>query len=363
MRLKRCRLKEFTQQIREKQIVCYGIGHEFEQIIHAYQGYEWIDRIGYLLDNSPNKKGESVWIGNKEFNVITLEDLKKISLSEIVILPTCAAFAEIVEELNGYSWLDDIDCYVFHCMFNMSDGKIDIKQAEDIRIPAKIHYCWLGKNPLPEKYKENIDSWKRFCLDYEIIEWNENNLDITETDFTKEAYEAGKYGFVPDYFRLKIIYEEGGIYLDTDVEIIKSLDDLRYNEAFCGMEFPGIVAFGLGFGAARHNEIMRKMMNYYETNHFVNPDGSYDMTPSPVIQSHILSEMGMKESADFQNFNGLSVYPVDVLSPKNPYTGELRISENTYAIHHFDGSWVESAEKTKARKKLEKAAKLLDRFE
>lgn len=363
MRVKRSSMRDFAHLVSEKEIVCYGIGKEFSQIISAYQGYEWIDKIGYLVDNNPEKKGETFRIGDKKYTINNLEELRKIPSENIVIFPTCAAFADIIEELNSYSWLDDVDCYVFHYMFNVSEGKIEkIRQTDDVIIPPRIHYCWFGGNPLPERYKRYIDSWERYCPDYEIIEWNESNLDINETAFTSEAYKAGKFGFVPDYFRLKIIYEYGGIYLDTDVEVIKSLDDLRYNEAFCGMEYPGITAFGLGFGAVAHNEIIRGLMSFYKTKHFVNPDGSYDMTPSPVIQSNMIVDIGMKKSASFQNFKGLSVYPVDVLSPKNPYTGELRISENTYTIHHFDGTWMDSQEKVKKHEKLKKAADIISLF-
>lgn len=363
MKLRRCSMKDFARQIQGKKIVCYGIGNEFELIMKSYSEYSWIDKIGYLLDNNPHKKGRKIRIKDRNYTVIDLSDLKTLGDDSLVILPTCAAFAEIIDELNGYSWLDGIDCYVFHCMFNMSEGRIKIKTTNEIRIPAKIHYCWFGGKKMPENYKENVESWKRYCPDYDVIEWNENNLDVAEIPFTKEAYESGQYGFVPDYFRLKIIYEQGGIYLDTDVEAVKSLDDLRYNEAFCGMEYPGRIAFGLGFGAAKHNEIIRSLMTYYEARHFIRPDGSYDNIPSPEIQSQMLYDRGVKCTAAFQCFNGLSVYPVDVLSPQNPYTGELRLTDNTYSIHQFAGSWVSEDNKSETQKRIEKARKILDMIE
>ena len=116
-------------------------------------------------------------------------------------------------------------------------------------IPKKIHYCWIGGNPLPELAIKCIESWKKYCPDYEIIEWNEKNYDFRKNQFMREAYDEKKWGFVPDYARLDIIYEHGGIYLDTDVEIIKPLDSLLKEQGFAGMEQPGIVALGLGFGA------------------------------------------------------------------------------------------------------------------
>ena len=127
-------------------------------------------------------------------------------------------------------------------------------------IPKKIHYCWIGGNPLPELAIKCIESWKKYCPDYEIIEWNEKNYDFRKNQFMREAYDEKKWGFVPDYARLDIIYEHGGIYLDTDVEIIKPLDSLLKEQGFAGMEQPGIVALGLGFGAEPKLPLIKELM-------------------------------------------------------------------------------------------------------
>ncbi len=363
MILKRCDLYNFANKLKGRKIACYGIGKEFEDIINSYQDYEWEGSVKYLIDNNPAKWGKEYNIHGSTIRVSGLNSIECEGDREIVIMPTCAAFSEIICYLNEIKWLKDVECYVFHCMFNLSEGRLhNIRQTDEIRIPAIIHYCWFGGNPLPDKYKKYIESWKRFCPEYEIKEWNETNLDVNETTYTREAYGAGKYGFVPDYFRLKIIYENGGIYLDTDVELIRNLDDLRYNEAFCGMEYPGRVAFGLGFGAEKHNKIIEKLMDYYKKNQFISEKGTCDVTPSPNIQTKTLSDMGMRKSAKFQCFNGMSIYPTDVMSPKNPYTGELIITDNTYAIHHFDGTWLTDAGKDDRRKKMKKASELLTKF-
>ena len=116
-------------------------------------------------------------------------------------------------------------------------------------IPKIIHYCWFGSNPLSETAQECIASWRKYCPDYEIKEWNENNFDLNCCNFVKEAYEAKKWAFVRDVARLKIIYEEGEIYLDTDVQVVKSFDDLLNNQCFLGEETSGCIKTGLGFGA------------------------------------------------------------------------------------------------------------------
>ncbi len=206
-------------------------------------------------------------------------------------------------------------------------------------IPKKIHYCWIGGNPLPELAQKCIASWKRYCPDYEIIEWNESNYDFTKNQYMKDAFEAKKWGFVPDYARLDIIYNYGGIYLDTDVEIIKPIDDLLQYKAFMGMEKPGFVALGLGFGAEPGNNIIRAMRDDYDNISFINKNGSYNTIASPRLQTAVLKKYGYIENNDFQIIDGLAIFPSDYFCPISLYTGKMEITYNTYSIHHFMASW------------------------
>lgn len=364
MVLRRCNMVKFDEITRYKRIVCYGIGNEFEQIIKSYSNYKWIKNVAYLIDGNPKRQGTLIELDGLQVEVVSLNTLKNENLSDIVILPTCAVFWEVVNMLNEIEWLNDVECYIFHCMFNLSENTINnIRQTDEKKIPATIHYCWFGNTDLPDTYKKYIDSWHKYCPDYSIVEWNEDNCNINETAFTYEAYSVGKFGFVPDYFRLKIIYENGGIYLDTDVELVKSLDDLRYNEAYCGTEFPGRINFGLGFGAVKNNSIIKRLMDYYLDVHFIDNNGEIDDTPSPVIQSRILDEMGLENGTHLRKIHGLTVYPVEVLSPKNPYTGEIIVTGNTYSIHHFDGTWLSDNMKSVRQMHMEEADKILAKIE
>ena len=137
-------------------------------------------------------------------------------------------------------------------------------------IPKIIHYCWFGGESLPESAIKCINSWKKFCPDYEIIRWDESNYDVTKNVYMKEAYEAKKWGFVPDYARLDIVYNYGGIYMDTDVELLKPLDDLLGCNAYMGVEKPGIVALGLGFGAEKGNSVIGDLLEEYNDKRFIN---------------------------------------------------------------------------------------------
>lgn len=222
-------------------------------------------------------------------------------------------------------------------------------------IPKIIHYCWFGHNPLPKLAQECIATWKKHCPDYEIKEWNEDNIDISCIGYMQEAYEEKAWGFVSDVARLQIIYEHGGIYLDTDVEILKSFDTLLHHTAFMGMEDGRFnkknVALGLGFGAEKGNELIGKFLYDYQDRHFRNKDGTLDRTPCPVIQTAVLTREGFRPQNKQQTICGAIVYPTEFFSPYSPITGISCCTSNSYSIHHYDGSWITEEEKALTEKK------------
>lgn len=229
-------------------------------------------------------------------------------------------------------------------------------------IPQIIHYCWIGSAEKPASVLYCIDSWKKFCPDYEIREWNETNYDFGKNPYMKQAYEAKKWGFVPDYARLDIIYQYGGIYLDTDVELIRSLDDLLNSDSFFGFEDTGegdfFVACGLGFGAKPHNELIKKLRDYYDTITFINKDGSLNLLPAPRHNATVFKNYGVKMNNIFQNHEGNIFYPSEYFCPKVFKTGKTVITKRTHSIHHFSASWMDE----KVRKEIEHNQKICNRF-
>lgn len=215
-------------------------------------------------------------------------------------------------------------------------------------IPKIIHYCWVGDKPKPQSVLYCIESWKRCCPDYEIREWNEANYDFTKNEYMRQAYEAKKWGFVPDYARLDIIYEYGGIYLDTDVEMVHSFDELLENDCFFGFEDTGdgehFVNCGHGFGAAPHHEAVKLARDLYD---HLNFDGdSPNPLASPYYTTQSLRQLGLVQENRDQTLPGVQVFASDVLCPKNFRTGKLHKTARTVSIHHFTASWVD--EKIKA---------------
>lgn len=215
-------------------------------------------------------------------------------------------------------------------------------------IPKKIHYCWFGKGELSTKSKKCIESWKKHCPDYEIIEWNEDNFDINQNEYTKRVYNEKKYAFLSDYARLKIVYEQGGIYLDVDVEIIKPIDALLHNKAFFGFETEDYINTGVGFGAEKGNLAVKTLLDEY--NQLL--DGTKDVIGCPILNTQGLDKLGLVRNGQLQILSECTVYPEDYFNPYDDPTGRLNKTENTYSIHWYAKSWLDK--KTIIRSKLTK---------
>lgn len=215
-------------------------------------------------------------------------------------------------------------------------------------IPKTIHYCWFGGNPLPESVRNCINSWKKYCPDYEIIEWNESNYDVHKIPYISEAYKNKKYAFVSDYARLDIVYSEGGFYLDTDVELLKPLDDLLDENCYFGMEQIGRVNTGIGFGAEKGHPFIKENMQQYENSFF----NSKLLETCVDITTNLLLSKGLLQENFYQRVNGISIYPTDFFCPFSMETRKLNITKNTYSIHHYDSTWYGNGFSAKIKKIL-----------
>lgn len=206
-------------------------------------------------------------------------------------------------------------------------------------VPKIIHYCWFGRGKMPAIAKKCIASWKKYCPDYEIICWSEENFDINSNLYAKQAYEAKKWAFVSDYVRLKVLFDMGGIYLDTDVELKKSLDPLLEKGGFMGFDENGVMCTGLGFACEKGNTLVGRLLEDYNDISFVCKDGGYDLTPCPKRNALALADLGFDDSIKDQWFMGIHFLPEDYLCPMNYSTGRTHCTKNTYSIHHYCASW------------------------
>ena len=219
-------------------------------------------------------------------------------------------------------------------------------------IPKIIHYCWFGRNPLPELAQRCIASWKKYLPDYEIKEWNEDNFDVNIIPYTAEAYQAKKYAFVSDYARFWILYQYGGIYFDTDVEVIRPINDIVERGNFMGFETDpkpqlkedaskASVAPGHGLGVNPGLGLGKKMLDFYEGKHFVHEAVMRNQITVVHIATQVLRENGLKNVAGIQEVADCFIYPSEYFCPINVTTGRIHVEKNTRTIHHYAGTWVD----------------------
>lgn len=237
-------------------------------------------------------------------------------------------------------------------------------------LPRKIHYCWFGGSPLGEMEVACIESWKKYLPDFDIVRWDESNFNVRCCDYVSEAYDSKKWAFVSDYARFKILFDNGGLYFDTDVELIKPIDDIIAAGPFMGFErdCPGSgnnvssktgyavavehglsVNPGLGLSANPGLDLYKIVLDSYDGDHFVKADGSFDKTTIVARVTDLLLHQGLEDVPGVQSVAGVSIYPAEYFNPKDFATGKISLTENTRSIHHFDASWYSPAEKFEYR--------------
>lgn len=224
-------------------------------------------------------------------------------------------------------------------------------------IPKKIHYCWFGGNPLPDLAVKCIESWKKYCPDYEIVEWNEKNFDLTCNKYVRQAYECKKWAFITDYVRLYAMVTQGGIYMDTDVEVLKNLDIFLNNKAFSGFERENAIPTGI-MACEKDFPLFKEFLYEYKERAFIKENGDMDLTTNVTAITNTCLKYGLNLNNQLQKINDFTLYPKDFFCPKNYETGKIECTKNTYTIHHFSGSW-----HTEKEKKIENfERKLLNKY-
>lgn len=339
--------REFTDLIQNKKLYLFGAGKLAENCVDIYCRNK---KVEVVLDNNEKLWGIKKQFFDQELPIIGVdtfvESLAGQSLQDIVLLIVPGFYAaDIIRQLDSIPQLNGLDCYIHAVIRNTREVVPEYSFTKgEPKIPKKIHYFWVGGNPVPESLQRCIDSWKLYNSDYEILRWDESNYDFSVNPYMKEAYEQKAWGFVPDYARLDVIYRYGGIYLDTDVEVIRNMDNLLCDEAFFGMGSADRIGIGVGFGAVAGNGLIRELRDYYHDKHFVNGDGTKNRVPCYYYQHPIFEHYGFRVLNEYQKIRGAVVYPPEVMSPKG--TGGLGnfFSEKTVSIHHGAGTWNNSRE-------------------
>ena len=329
-----------------KKIALFGAGTLLKSWVpYVLEQYGLNDRVEMIIDNARDKWGRQISLNGRYFYIEATDAFRKKINRDIVILVTSSYFAAMVHQLDKIQELDTVECYIMpimHITGQNGSHTADFKmwQAGIQRIPKVIHYCWFGRKPIPDRNKHCMGSWKKFCPDYEIVEWNEDNYNVAKNNYMKQAYDAQMYGYVPDYVRIDILYRYGGIYLDTDVELIRNLDDLLYLQAYTSFEEYPTINFGGGSGSEKGFPLLKAILDFRESIDFMMPDGRMNQDSCGYYESVPLMKEGLRLDGTMQNIKGLTVLPSEYFHPKSSVTGLTNITDKTYSIHRFDWSWV-----------------------
>lgn len=342
VKLKKGRIGDIEKIFKDRRVYGYGAGKYLDNFC-VRNADIFIEKYLHKLvaKDTGIKK-----IANTCLEVISLDELKRtVQQKDIILLTTSGYYVDIISELDSCLEFDGIEVYILTFMENdYGCQSIDwelygkCRQEKEV-IPRIIHYCWFGKKEIPQRLKSYMQSWKKYCPDYEIVCWSEDNYDIAKNRYVSEAYKCGKWAFVSDYVRLDVINEYGGIYLDTDVELVKPLDELLHFNGFIGFETQTLVATGLGFGSKKDNIVLQKILEYYQR--IQEQEGKLDFKPCPFVETDVLIGCGLKKNNRLQKLeDDFLVLPTSFLGGMNLGTRKIEISENTYSIHHYSGTWL-----------------------
>lgn len=338
-----CGRTEFIKQTKNKKLFCFGAGKYLQHFIDSNYGVE----VEAIIDNFRYRDETPIYIADKPIKVISVQMFQEIYTENCAVIITCLSIEDILAQLDAIPKLEGMSCYVELFVEHVTEESTlpVINMPKKRVIPKKIHYCWFGGKPIPEEYQRYIESWKRYCPDYEIVRWDESNYDVHKNTYISQAYEQRKWAFVSDYARVDILYQEGGIYFDTDVEVIAPFDEFLFWDLFCGFESKKYVNWGLGYGAVKGYSVLKNVLDVYENMSFVQNDGSFNMTTCPIIQSKLLEEFGFEMNGQFQVRENVAIYPKEFFSPIEGLKCFGNTTANTHSIHHYSASWYDTNQK------------------
>jgi hypothetical protein len=340
-RLNPMTIVQLQELIKHKQVICFGLGNQGRRAALYFHIWGLDDNLVAFADNDESKTGKNFICFNRKIPVISPDEILQQNNENLLILITSIYYNQIYEELDQKLAATDIPVA---SLDETSDVEIEystykgvVKESTDPVIPKIIHYSWFGGNKTESIFR-NIENWKTLCPDYEFIEWNESNYDVTKNKYMYQAYQKKIWGFVPDYLRLDVLYKYGGLYLDTDIELLKRPDSLLYQNCFGCIDGSLTMNLGSGFGCRPGVPIIKELRDYYDNCEFVRSDGSVDKTSCSTHSLNVLMKYGVQIDNKLQNVNGMNIYPM-IIQGKNQYSGKVKVTDKTFWIHHGNMSW------------------------
>lgn len=343
MELCRNTFEEFELRTREKKLIAVAPSQLLKLVSTNYQNLRLHEKVAYFVDNDYKKQGKAFTLLDNRIPIFPVEKLLYEKTSDIVLLICSAAYAmEIYRQLEAMDALQNTACFFLPYMIaersdNCLDNLLDMGNCTKEQIPKIIHCFWFSKEKKDALSTKCMESWRRACPDYQILEWNADNYDVEKKPYMLKAYEMRKWAFVSDYARLDIIYQMGGFYLDFDVELFKSLDCLRRHKFVIGYgPYRDIEA--AAFGAVAGNGFTKGLIDIYAERNF-SWEKVIEGDIQPVYLNQLFSSQGFTIDGRYQEKDGVCVYPKEVFSDRNPFTEEIRKGEYALGVHHCAGGW------------------------
>lgn len=346
--IKVCEFNKFIEYGKEKKVIAIGAGRIFLRLIKEYNL-----SFCYAVDNNI-KHGTVISCGGKNIPVYDWNYLLQNICPDNILLITPQKYEELLQMVKATKKLEGIDCYIYTFFDRLRYDEVRLqfqvnpvvyKQKNTKKIPKVIHYFWFSGDKYPDKIKRCIESWHKYCPSFEIKKWDLDNYDYMRNDFAREAIEHHAWAFASDFARADVIYRYGGIYLDSDVEVVRNLEELLYHDAFIGFEDNNVVDPGSGFGAVAGNSIIQSFCDMYKDKHYILEDGSINNLACPRYYTDELIKRGLQLDGSFQIVDGMAVYPVTYFCPHSYRSGLTYRRPETYSVHHHTAAWKNAEEK------------------
>lgn len=339
-----CGIDDFKKFVADKRVFVFGAGIQGQRWIKIFEDWGMSCRIQALIDNG--KWGGTIQGFLREYEIISMDEACNALVQNDFILISSIHYLEIEKQILQF--LDGKDIFytsttdISREQLVVSDYEGVVRESESQLIPKKIHYAWFG-GEMPDKMKRNIESWHRFCPDYEIKKWSDDNYDVTKNTYMHQAYQNKVWGFVPDYLRLDVILNEGGVYFDTDVELVDNIDDMLYQKCFGVSDCSFAMNLGSGFGAQPGCDIIRELRDYYDNQVFEFSDGSLNKVSCNTHHYNVMRRYGFNVNDCLQKCGDMNVYPM-IISGACSFARKTRVVPGkTKWIHYGEVSWMENS--------------------
>lgn len=361
------KITEYFEILQTKDIICWGSGKHFKNVTCPF-----LYRSG-LIDNLKGFTGitgkDSVDLSDHSYALYGKDELIKLDSNKTIILIAVTGYNEILTQLKsdpglaGFKAVPSIYLeFLYEDTLLLSAPKPPINYRKNDRqmIPKLIHAIWFSGDSMPDLYLRCLESWKKYAPDYEIKIWDLKTYRPDDCLFFNQAIEHKNWSFASDYARADILYRYGGIYMDLDVEMLKPIDDLLYNDAYMSFESLDRIECGSGMGAKPGHPIVREICESYKNRPYLKPDGTWDNSTCPVRYTRVIDKHGLRKDGGFQQVEDITVYPFEMLTGKSYDTGIIYNTELSYTVHHHNGSWVPNHTREAMIKRYENISKFLE---